>query len=94
MCLGIPAQVKEFVDGTDRQVAEVDVEGVRRKVNVGLVEEDGLEPGDWILLHVGFAISTIDEQEAQETYEFLSRFDEGEAFEDEMEDFRESRIDT
>lgn len=93
MCLGIPAQVKEFVDGTDRQIAEAEVEGVRRKVNVGLVEEDGLEPGDWILLHVGFAISTIDEEEAKETYEFLSRFDEGEAFDEEMDDFRDSRID-
>lgn len=92
MCLGIPAQVKEFVDGTDRQIAEVDVEGVRRKVNVGLVEEDGLETGDWILLHVGFAISIIDEEEARETYRFLSRFDDGEAFEEELEDFRSTEV--
>lgn len=93
MCLGIPAKVVEFVDGTERQIAEVDVEGVRRKVNVGLVLEDGLETGDWILLHVGFAISKIDEEEARETYAFLAQFDEGEAFEEEVEDFRESRID-
>lgn len=92
MCLGIPAQVQEFVDGTDRQIAEVDVEGVRRRVNVGLVEEDGLETGDWILLHVGFAISIIDEEEARETYRFLSRFDEGEAFEEELEDFRRTEL--
>lgn len=92
MCLGIPARVQEFVDGTDRQIAEVDVEGVRRRVNVGLVEEDGLETGDWILLHVGFAISIIDEEEARETYRFLSRFDEGEAFEEELEDFRGTEL--
>lgn len=92
MCLGIPAQVKEFVDGTDRQIAEVDVEGVRRKVNVGLVEEDGLDTGDWILLHVGFAISIIDEEEARETYRFLSQFDEGEALDEEMEDFRSTEV--
>lgn len=90
MCLGIPAKVVEFVEGTERQLAEVDVEGVKRRVNVGLVEEDGLEPGDWILLHVGFAISTIDEEEARRTYEFLSSLEE--QYEEELEDFSSSEI--
>lgn len=92
MCLGIPAQVEGFVEDSDRQLAEVDVSGVRRTVNVGLVEEDGLEAGDWVLLHVGFAIARIDEEEAKRTYEFLSQFSEGEELDQELEDLRGSRI--
>lgn len=90
MCLGIPAKVESFVEDTDRHLAEVDVSGVRRTVNVGLVLEDGLEVGDWILLHVGFAIAKIDEEEAQRTYDFLSQFEE--ELEQEMEDLKGSRI--
>lgn len=92
MCLGIPAQVESFVEDSGRQLAEVDVSGVRRTVNVGLVEEDGLEAGDWVLLHVGFAIAIIDEEEAERTYEFLSQFSEGEELDQELEDLRGSRI--
>ena len=92
MCLGIPAKVESFVEGSDRQLAEVDVSGVRRTVNVGLVEEDGLAAGDWVLLHVGFAIAIIDEEEATRTYEFLSQFSEGEELDQELEDLRQSRI--
>lgn len=92
MCLGIPAKVESFVEDSDRQLADVDVSGVRRTVNVGLVEEDGLEAGDWVLLHVGFAIAIIDEEEAERTYEFLSQFSEGEELDQELEDLRGSRI--
>lgn len=92
MCLGIPARVESFVEDSNRQLAEVDVSGVQRTVNVGLVEEDGLEPGDWVLLHVGFAIATIDEEEAERTYAFLSRFSDGEELDQELEDLRGSRI--
>lgn len=90
MCLGIPAQVEEFVEDSDRQLAEVDVSGVRRTVNVGLVEPEGLEPGDWILLHVGFAIAKIDEEEAERTFEFLEQMEE--QLDEEMEDLKGSRI--
>ena len=71
MCLGIPGCVVEFADET-RHLAKVDVGGVRRTVNVGLVLPDGLQPGDWVLIHVGFALSKIDEEEARRTMQFLT----------------------
>ncbi len=89
MCLGIPARVIEFVD-EGRHLAKVDVSGVRRVVNVGLVLPDGLEIGDWVLLHVGFALSKIDEEEAQRTIDFLKELD-GE-YEQEIEQLKETRI--
>ena len=63
MCLGIPGEVVELYD--DRpDLAKVDVSGVRRAINIGLLEDEDIQPGDWILIHVGFALSKIDEQEA------------------------------
>ena len=70
MCLGIPGQVVEIVDETN-SIAKVDVSSVRRNVNVALVAEEGVAPGDWVLIHVGFAMSKIDEAEAQETLRML-----------------------
>lgn len=79
MCLGIPGQVIEFVDET-HQIAEVEVNGMRRKVNVGLVLPDGLKRGDWVLVHTGFALSILDAAEAEDTLGFLrglsERFEE------------------
>ncbi|MEP6691923.1 MAG: HypC/HybG/HupF family hydrogenase formation chaperone [Gemmatimonadaceae bacterium] len=89
MCLGIPARVIEFMDET-HHLAKVDVSGVRRVVNVGLVLPDGLDVGDWVLLHVGFALSKIDEDEAQRTIDFLRELD-GE-YEQEIDQLKESRI--
>ena len=69
MCLAIPGQVIEFVDSAN-QIAKVDVVGVRRNINVGLLADDdgpGAKPGDWVLIHVGFALSKVDEEEAQAT---------------------------
>ena len=68
MCLAIPGQVVEIVDRAN-QLAQVEVGGVRRTVNVGLLSEDGLGvvPGDWALIHVGFALSKVDEEEARAT---------------------------
>lgn len=74
MCLGIPGRIVEFVDETGH-LAKVDVSGVRRTINVGLVLPDGLDVGDWVLIHVGFALSKIDEEEAKRTFEFLSQLD-------------------
>ena len=54
MCLAIPGQIVEIVDESNR-LAKVDVAGVRRTVNIGLFDDIG--PGDWVLIHVGFAIS-------------------------------------
>ena len=64
MCLGIPGQVVELVDHND-QLARVDVSGVTRIINIGLLEDEQLQSGDWVLIHVGFAMSKIDEEEAQ-----------------------------
>lgn len=89
MCLGIPGQVVEISD-PELQVAKVDVSGVRRKVHVGLVLPDGLEIGDWVLIHVGFAISRIDEDEARATLELLQEM--GGALEEELDEFRGSEI--
>jgi hydrogenase expression/formation protein HypC len=63
MCLAIPGRIVEFAtDGSAR--ATVDVVGVRRKVDLGLLQEDMPVLGDWVLIHVGFAMSKISEQDA------------------------------
>ncbi|MBK8901662.1 MAG: HypC/HybG/HupF family hydrogenase formation chaperone [Anaerolineaceae bacterium] len=82
MCLGIPGQIIEMVDETN-DIARVEVSGVRRNVSVALVRPDGIGLGDWVLVHVGFAMSKIDEVEAQETLEMLRQL--GEAYEEELE---------
>lgn len=64
MCLGIPGQITELVVSND-QLARADVSGVSRLINVGLLEDDHLRPGDWVLIHVGFAMAKIDEREAE-----------------------------
>lgn len=89
MCLGIPGQVVGWVDDTD-QLARVDVTGVTRNINVGLVREDGLKLGDWVLIHVGFAMSIVDEAEAAKAMEGLKLL--GEQFDTEVRDIASSRI--
>jgi hydrogenase assembly chaperone HypC/HupF len=68
MCLGIPGQVVEVLADYDGQLALVDVQGARRRINLGLLEpEDGaLSAGDWVLIHMGFAMERIDEASAKE----------------------------
>lgn len=90
MCLGIPGQVVEFMDPT-RHIAKVDVSGVRRNVNVALVLPDGLEIGDWVLIHVGVALSRIDEAEAKRTTEFLMQLDD--LYVEELDQLSDSSID-
>ncbi len=91
MCLAIPGLVTEIVDEPNR-LAEVDVAGVVRKVNVGLLDRDGdgARPGDWVLIHVGFALSKVDEEEAQATLRLLRQM--GDAYEQELEDLKASLI--
>lgn len=91
MCLAIPGQVVEMVDEANR-LAKVDVAGVRRNVNVGLIDEEGdpTTPGDWVLIHVGFAISRIDEEEALATRSLLEGM--GSEYEQELEELKESVI--
>jgi hydrogenase expression/formation protein HypC len=89
LCLGIPGEVIEFLpDQPD--LARVDVSGVRRVINVGLLSDEPLEPGDWVLIHVGFALSKIDEEEAASALAFLEGI--GQAYEDELTALAESRI--
>jgi hydrogenase expression/formation protein HypC len=91
MCLGIPGQLVEWVDPV-HHIAKVDVSGVRRNVNVGLLVdgEDAVDIGDWVLIHVGFAMSKVDEQEAQATREFLEAL--GKPFEEELAELEGSGI--
>ncbi len=91
MCLAIPGQVIEFVDEPNR-LARVDVAGVVRSVNVGLLDVDGdaAEPGDWVLIHVGFALSKVDEEEAMATLRMLQGM--GADYEAELEELRASVI--
>ena len=83
MCLGIPGKVVEIVD-VDQHRAIADIDGVRREINVGLVMGDagGLKVGDWVLIHVGFAMSKLDEEEAAKTLEFIRML--GDAYDDEI----------
>lgn len=89
MCLGIPGRIVEFVDTND-QLARADVSGVTRIINVGLLEDEELEPGDWVLIHVGFAMSKIDEEEASLALASLKLM--GQAYGDELEAFWSTRI--
>jgi hydrogenase expression/formation protein HypC len=90
MCFAIPGQVVEFVDDANR-LARVDVAGVRRNVNVALLQNgDAPGIGDWVLIHVGFALSKVDEEEAQATLRLLEQM--GEAYEQELEDLKASVI--
>ena len=91
MCLAIPGQVLEFVDEPNR-LARVDVAGVVRSVNVGLLDADGgsAQPGDWVLIHVGFALSKVDEEEAMATLKMLQGM--GADYEQELEELKASVI--
>jgi hydrogenase expression/formation protein HypC len=90
MCLGIPGVVVEI--RTDQpDLAMVDVSGVKRAINIGLLAEEEIVPGDWVLIHVGFALSKIDEDEARAALDFLQGM--GQAYEDELVALQESKID-
>ena len=92
MCLAIPGQLVELLPGNDGQLALVDVVGVKRKINIGLLDDDGIGvgPGDWVLIHVGFAMSKVDEKEAAEALSMLEMM--GQAFTDELQAVAESSI--
>ncbi len=78
MCLGIPGQVVEIVDG-ENALGIVDIGGVRREVNLACVLPEGdivTLLDQWVLIHVGFAMSIIDEQEAEKTLELLRSLSE------------------
>ena len=78
MCLAIPAKVVEFVPG-DQQRALVDVVGVRRQVDMGLLQDEVIKAGDWVLVHVGFAMSKIGEEQALDQLRTLTMLGEEQA---------------
>lgn len=89
MCLGIPGQILDIVDDAN-SIAKVDVSGVKRNVSVALIRPEGIGPGDWVLIHVGFAMSKIDEAEARDTMKALEEM--GQPFADELTMLHESQI--
>ena len=81
MCLAIPGRIIEVVDVGNR-LARVDVAGVQRNVNIGLLDSDpggGVGPGDWVLIHVGFAMSKISEEDALDQMRTLTMLGEQQA---------------
>ena len=91
MCLGIPGRLVELMED-DEHLARVDVNGVGRIINIALLEDEALSSGDWVLIHVGFAMSKIDEDEAYETLQALRLM--GQAYNDELEDLAKSATST
>ena len=83
-------EVVELLPGNGDQLALVDVVGVKRRINIGLMEDDPVVPGDWVLIHVGFAMSKVDENEAAEALRMLELM--GQAFTDELRAVTESSI--
>jgi hydrogenase expression/formation protein HypC len=91
MCLAIPGRILDIVDESNR-LAKVDVAGVQRTINIGLLDGDGVGAGlgDWVLIHVGFALSRVDEAEAAATLSLLQAM--GEEYEAELEELKASVI--
>ena len=90
MCLGIPARVVR-VDEREAGLATVDVSGVRRSISIALVDDADvpIEAGDWVLVHVGFALARIDEEQARETLQLLRR---GIELERELDEIRRGTV--
>ncbi len=91
MCLAIPGEIVAWVD-RELNIATAQVSNVRRNVNVGLLAEteDAVDVGDWVLIHVGFAMSKINEEEAVATRKFLEEL--GDPWRDELADLEASAI--
>ncbi|MDR1426648.1 MAG: HypC/HybG/HupF family hydrogenase formation chaperone [Bifidobacteriaceae bacterium] len=89
MCLGIPGEVIAIVDESEH-LASVAVNGVRRTISARLLADDPVAVGDWVLVHVGFAMSKIDEHEAALTLDQIQKL--GRPFEEEMDAFLETEI--
>lgn len=89
MCLGVPAVITEVHDAAR---ATVEIGGVARMISTDLLVDESLTAGDWVLVHVGFAISKIDEEEARLSLQQIKQLG-GDAYEDELESFSSSQID-
>jgi hydrogenase expression/formation protein HypC len=86
MCLAIPGKIIE-ISPDNPDSALVDVVSVRRRVDLGLLQDDRPQPGDWVLIHVGFAMSKISEQDAMDQMQTLRRLGETEAALQEVEGY-------
>ena len=89
MCLGIPGEIVGLVD-PDNHLATVAVSGVRRTVSLALLADEPVGVGDWVLVHVGFALSRIDQAEAEATLDQIRRL--GQVYDDELAAFSGSAI--
>jgi hydrogenase expression/formation protein HypC len=89
MCLAIPGQIVEVLPERPH-LATVNVSGVRRSVNIMMLADEAVQPGDWVLIHVGFAMAKIDAQEAQASLALLEEI--GQVYRDELKAFEDSRI--
>ena len=89
MCLGIPGQVVEITDPATR-LAKVDVNGVQRTISIRLLDGQPLAPGDWVLVHVGFAMARIDQHEADLTLAAVKQM--GQSYYDEVDAFNSTAI--
>jgi hydrogenase expression/formation protein HypC len=87
VCLGIPAQIVELTD-PEAGLAKAEISGVRRSVSIALCPDATV--GDWVLVHVGFALSRIDEEQARETVALLEQM--GESYEQELEELRAGSV--
>lgn len=85
MCLGIPGQVVDILD-VEQALAKVEVSGAQRSVSLRLLDDEPVGPGDWVLVHVGFAMARIDEEEAAATLSQLEAL--GREYQDEVDAFR------
>jgi hydrogenase expression/formation protein HypC len=91
MCLAIPGQILELIPGPPL-LALVDVTGVRRKVDLGLLIDENPVPGDWVLIHVGFAMSKISAQGAHEQMQMLRMLGEDEAAMEEVSGYGQGAL--
>lgn len=88
MCLGVPAVITEVHDAAR---ATVEIGGVARMISTDLLIDENLTEGDWVLVHVGFAMSKIDEEEARLSLQQIKQLG-GDTYEDELESFTSSKI--
>ncbi|HKT60327.1 MAG TPA: HypC/HybG/HupF family hydrogenase formation chaperone [Gemmatimonadales bacterium] len=86
MCLAIPGRILQLLD--EPGLAMIEVAGVRRKVNVELLRDEGLAPDDWVLIHVGFAMSKISQADADEQMRLLTMLGEDRLAQEEMQGYR------
>ncbi|NHP13083.1 HypC/HybG/HupF family hydrogenase formation chaperone [Rhodococcus sp. IC4_135] len=94
MCLGIPGRVRELLDGYGGQLALVDVEGAPRKVNIGMLDEGAVTAGDWVVIHMGFAVEKVYEQGAHRARTGLELMGRGQASEIDDSDTRTGEVGT